>query len=70
MGKGIPTLTNNTYITKILPQNCPKTFRFDLNRDLRKFEVTSSIFSYFNFRYEHFIEQSKTPCIIIQGGGS
>ena len=25
MGKVIPTLTNTTYITKILPQNCPKT---------------------------------------------
>ena len=25
MGKVVPTLTNITYITKILPQNCPKT---------------------------------------------
>ena len=25
MGKVIPTLTNTTYITKILPQKCPKT---------------------------------------------
>ena len=25
MGKVIPTLTNTTYITIILPQNCPKT---------------------------------------------
>ena len=25
MGKVIPTLTNTTYITKNLPQNCPKT---------------------------------------------
>ena len=24
MGKVIPTLTNTTYITQILPQNCPK----------------------------------------------
>ena len=25
MGKVIPILTNTTYITKILPQKCPKT---------------------------------------------
>ena len=25
MGKVIPTLTNTSYITQILPQNCPKT---------------------------------------------
>ena len=25
MGKVIPTLANTTYITKNLPQNCPKT---------------------------------------------
>ena len=25
MGKVIPTLTNITYITQILPQKCPKT---------------------------------------------
>ena len=25
MGKVIPTLTKTTYITKLLPQNCPKT---------------------------------------------